>query len=223
MSNNLAQIVFDQFLGLVEKFAKHSCFEFDPCSFDYTINYAVRHTLLEVIYTACDCCNRTKTTIATIDITNICPNYLVTCKWVNYLETIAQEYVYDICPKKWVLVKEEHKKCRNQPQHCKPFPCKITTVVTEQPPHECDLSESEEVIEEFVCAPCKPCCKREPCPTKKQLIIRHQPAQWLCGDFTVPVQKPAAKDHDFGSHKGLPDFNDHKWNKACCGPCSSCH
>lgn len=213
MTSNLAQIIFEQFLEIVEKFAKHACFKFDECDFEYRIRELVMHRLIDVIYVVEDKCCRRRDVIVTIDFTNICLEDLITCKWVDYLEKLAREFICDICPKKLVIIKEEKKKCRPQPPKWEPFPCKITTTIIRKKPiirkPEC------EVIIEKECE-CIDECLREPCVPKKQVIIRFENEKpFKCGDFTMLVKDHDELKHDFEKHKGNTDFNHHKWRKCC--------
>ena len=216
MTNNLAQIIFDQFLEIVKKHSKCACFDFDECSFDYKLRQEVKHRLLDVSFKWQDNCGRCHIVIATIDITNICLSDLTSCKWICYLEKIAQEFIYDICPKKFVVVKEKHKKCRPEPPCSGPFPCKITTVICKQLERKCPEPEIK-IVEEVECD-CPPCCERDICCPKEKVIIRKQKPGFKCGDFTHLVKKD--KKGKFGSCKGFIDYNNHQWSKkSCCKPC----
>ncbi|XWV25643.1 hypothetical protein QJ856_gp0110 [Tupanvirus deep ocean] len=216
MANNLVQLIFDQFLEIVEGLSRKSCFDFDECDFDYRVRELVGHRLIDVIYVVEDKCGRRRDVIVTIDFTNICVEDLITCKWVEYLEKLAHEFVNDICPKRLMIVKDEPKKCRPQPPKWEPFPCRnITTVIRKKKPvpkePEC------EIIIEKECE-CVPLCKREPCVPKQQVIVKYEEEKpWKCGDFSILVEEPKEKHHDFKWHKGNKDFNHHQWKKCCDG------
>lgn len=220
MANNVVQVIFDQFLGIVERLSKKACFEFNECDFDYRVRDMVTYRLLDVIYVICDKCGRRRDVIVTIDITNICFEYLTTCKWVEYLEKLAHEFISDICPKKMVIVKEEPKKCRPQPPTWKPFPCNnVVTVIRKKEPI---VEEPEcEVIVEKECE-CVPECVREPCVPKQQVIIKYENEKpFKCGVPTFLIEEKE-KDHDFQTLKGNKDYNNHIWGKCCKGVKKSC-
>ncbi len=222
MANSVVQIIFDQFLDIVERLSKKSCFIFDYCRFEFRVREAVQHKLLDVIYIGEDRCCRRRDVIITIDITNICTEDLITCKWVNYLEKLAKEFIADICPKRLIVVKEDLKKCRPQPPVWKPFPCKkITTVIHKiKPIHK----EPEcEVVYEKQCE-CVKKCKREPCVPKHEIIIKYQTEKpWKCGDASFLVEdkhkdwKNHKGDAEYADFKGNKDYNDHVWPKCCGG------
>ena len=210
MTSHLVQTIYDQYLEIIRKISKKACFEFDECSFNYRLREAAHHTLIEVVYEYKDCCGRHKYVTSTIDITNICYEDLTTCKWVQYLQRLAAEFVNDICPKKFII-KEETKRCRQEPKCWEPFACtKTTTVIKKIKPivHE---PECEVIIEEE--CPCQ--CKREPCVPKEKVIIKHCPERTKCGErlFLVDDKK---KEHDYHKARGVTDYNDHQWNKPCC-------
>jgi len=175
---------------------------------------------LDVIYIIEDKCGRRRDVIITIDITNICTEDLILCKWVEYLEKLAREFIHDICPKKLVIIKDVKRKCREQPPKWVPFPCKtVTTVIKKRP----IIHEPEcEVIVERECE-CIPECIRRPCIPKKQLIIRYETEKpWKCGDHDELVIEPEHKHHDFNKRRGNVDFNDHVWRPCCTGKKSCC-
>lgn len=216
MANNLVQLIFDQFLEIVERFSRKSCCDFDDCDFEYRVRELVGHRLIDVIYIIEDKCGRRRDVITTIDFTNICVEDLTTCRWVDYLEKIARGYIHDICPKKLVIVKEELNKCRSQPPKWKPMPCrKITTIVRKKPvlPPEPEC----EIIIEKECE-CVPLCKRVSCVPTQQVIIKHENEKpWKCGDVSIIVEEPEVKKHEFNWNKGNVDYNSHHWNKCCDG------
>ena len=211
--SNLVQVIFEQFLEIVEVSSKKACFVFDECDFKYRVRILIGHQLLDVIYVVQDKCGRHNDVIVTIDITNICLEDLISCKWVAYLEKLAREFIHDICPKKLVVIQDIPKKCRPQPPRWEPFPCKTVTIITKKKPvvvkPEC------EIIIERECE-CVPECKRKPCIPKKQIIIRYEDdKKWKCGDHDVLVKEPKHKKHDFEKSRGNKDFNHHLWKKCC--------
>lgn len=211
MTTNLVNLIFDQFLSIVEGASKKSCFCFDKCDFEFRTRELLNHRLIDVKYVICDECGRKRDVIATIDYTNICVEDLITCKWVGYLERLANEFVCDICPKKLSIVKDELKKCRPQPPKWKPFPCRnITTVIHKRKPV---IREPEcEVIIEKGCE-CVPQCIRRTCEPKREIVIRYEEEKpWKCGDVSCIVETDLPKKHDWKIHKGNKDFNNHEWN-----------
>lgn len=211
---NLVQMIFEQFLDIVEVLSKKSCFKFDECDFDFRVRELLNHRLLDVIYVIEDKCGRRRDVLVTIDITSICIDDLISCKWVDYLEKLAHEFIHDICPKKLVIVKDVQQKCREEPPRWEPFPCKtVTTIIRKKPiihKPEC------EVIIEDKCDECIEVCKREPCIPKKQIVIRYEnDKKWKCGDHDHLVEKPHQKRHDFNKHKGNTDYNHHLWRPCC--------
>ncbi|AGC01754.1 hypothetical protein H012_gp711 [Acanthamoeba polyphaga moumouvirus] len=210
MANNLAQLIFDQFLEIVEKFAERSCFDFDECDFRYRVREQVNHRLIDVLYEVKDKCGRPRDVYATIDFTSICLEDLVTCKWVEYLEKIAKEFVCDICPKKLAIVKQEPKKCRPQLPKWEPFPCKtVTTVIRKKVPVKVE-PECHVIIKDD--CECAPICERAPCVPKQEIIIQYEPeSSCRCGSNLVLVE-PKHEKHSFKNYKGHPDYNHHEWN-----------
>lgn len=217
---NVVEIIFDQFLEIVERLSKHACFEFDECAFKYRVREAVHHRLLDVLYVARDKCGRERDVIATIDITGICFDYLTTCKWIQYLERIAKEFIHDICPPKYAVVKDNSRKCREEPPRCDLLPCRhVTTVIHKKKPPK--VKREPEIIIEKECV-CVPECKREPCIPKRTIVIREElEKRHKCGDFSVPVKEYKNK-HEFGHYKGNIDHNNHQWNdcKSCKPRCT---
>lgn len=213
MVNNLPQIIFDQFLQIVEKLSACACFEFSYCDFDYRVYERVHHKLLDVYYVVQDECKRQSEIVVTIDITNICLEYLTHCKWVDYLEKLANEFIHDICPKRIFVVKEEKQKCRNQTPCWSPFPCKkITTVIRKKIPIV--QPETCEVIIQNDCE-CVPECKIVPEPIKKQIVVKYEKEKPpKCCGRTV-YEQPNNKKHDWGNCRGNVDYNDHIWSKKC--------
>lgn len=214
MSSNLVQLIFNQFIEIVERFSRKSCFDFNECDFEYRVHEQANHRLLDVILIVIEKCNRRRDVVATIDFTNICTEDLTTCKWVDYLEKLARKFINNICPNRLMIVKNNPKKCRPQPPQWKPLPCrKVTTIIRKNKP----VVEPEcEIIVERECE-CIPICNRAPCAPKHELIIRHQTEKpRKCGDHDSLVVEPEEKNHDWNWHNGNPDYNHHKWRK-CCG------
>lgn len=220
MTSNTAKIIFDQFLEIVEKFSKKSCFEFNECDFDFRVRDVYSNKLMDVVYVWFDQCRRRHDVVVTIDITNICVSDLTSCKWVEYLEKLAREFICDICPKRIVIVKDEPKKCRTEPPRWCPMPCRhITTVIKKKIPIKKE-PECEIIIEED--CECIPECVREPCVPKQEIIIKYTNEKpWKCGDVSRLVVEPEKNSHEWGTFKGNTDYNSHIWNKKCCDtkPC----
>lgn len=211
MAQDLVQIIFEQFIEILQKKAKKTPCKFGECDFDYRVREMVGHRLIDVIFISKDKCGRRHDSIITIDFTNICLEDLVTCKWVNYLKRLAREFLNDICPKKLVVVKDVPKKCRQEPPRWEPFPCKVVTTI---------INKKEIIKKKPICkviveneCECVPECKREPCVPVKQIIIRHQQEKpKCCGEKLVLVEP---KHNKFEKCKGNDDFNNHVWKKCC--------
>lgn len=214
MANNLVKLIFEQFLEIVERCTYKSCIKFDECFFDYRVRELVGHRLIDVIYVVEEKCGRRRDAIVSIDFTNICYEDLTTCKWVQYLEKIAREFIEEICPKKVAIIREEPKKCRKQPPKWNPLPCCDTTTIIRKnkivhPEPEC------EVIVEKECE-CVPLCERKINPKKHKVIIKYQDEKpWKCGDVSVLVESEKEPKHYFDCCKGNIDYNNHKWRKCC--------
>lgn len=172
MSNNLVQLIYDQFLEIVEKQSKHSCFKFKECDFDYRVHVSSGYRVIDVKYVSVDKCERKHEVIITIDYTNICFKDLTSCQWIKYLEKLAHELINEICPKKFTFVKDEPRKCRPQPPKWEPLPCKKVTTVIYKKPSPPPEPECEVIIEKE--CECVPICKHKPCVQKKQVIIRYK-------------------------------------------------
>lgn len=212
MSNNLLQLIFDQFIDLVIEVGRktHCCV--DRCAFDFRLHEIANSRMLQVIYLGKDECCRQRDICIRIDITNICLHDLTTCKWVNYLTKMAVEFSRDICPVRMVIIRDDPRPCRKQPERWEPLPCaNVTTIVRRelppQPEPEC------EVVIENNCE-CIPVCRRERCVPKNKVVIRYDTTvPSVCGDYTVLAKdKPCCP---FNSLKGNMDFNNHNW-KPCC-------
>lgn len=212
--SRLVEIIFEQFLEIVEVFSKKACFKFNECDFDFRVRELVNHRLLDVIYVIEDKCGRRRDVLVTIDITGICLEDLILCKWIDYLERLAKEFIHDICPKKLIVIKEEHKKCRPQPPKWEPFPCKtVTTIIRKKPvirEEECEVTIEKE-------CECIKECKREPCIPKRKIVVRFENdnRKWKCGDHHQLVEPPKQKWHDFKDCRGNTDFNHHTWRPCC--------
>ncbi|AAV50985.1 hypothetical protein [Acanthamoeba castellanii mimivirus] len=215
MANNLVQLIFDQFIEILEDLAAKDewCFDFNKCDFDFRVRELVNHRLLDVKYTIKDECGRPRDVIQEIDITGICYEDLTTCKWVDYLTKLAVEYINNICPPRYIIIKEEPKKCRPQLPEWNPFPCKrTTTIYRRQKPVE--KKPECEVIFEKGCE-CLPSCEREVPVPKEQIFIKYEPVPAKCCERTVLVRSPEQNRHSFGVHKGNIDYNNHVWPKCC--------
>ena len=215
MSQDLAHLIFEQFIEILEKLAKKSPCKFNECDFDYRVRELVGHRLIDVIFIAKDKCGRRSDVIIAIDFTSICLEDLISCKWVNYLEKLAREFLNDICPKKLVIVKDEKRKCREQPPRWEPFPCKVITTIINKKKIIKQKPECEIIIEKE--CECVPECVRAPCIPKKQIIIRHQTEKpKCCGDNLRLVEH---KHEKFAKCRGNNDYNNHVWKKCCTKGC----
>lgn len=216
MSNNLSQIIFDQFIDIVERLSHKACFEFNKCAFNYRTRESPNLHLIDVIYIAKDECDRCRDVVVTIDFTNICLEDLPCEKWINYLTKLAIEFIHDICPRKFVIVRNSPKKCRPQPAKWSPLPCKRTTTIIKRIKPIPKEPECEVIIEKE--CECVKKCIREPCIPKQQIIIRHEsPKRSCCGDNLRLVESPKERKHQFKHHKGNIDYNHHEWKKCCHG------
>lgn len=214
MTNNLAQIIFDQFYEILEKKSHNYCCDFTVCDFEYRQHQFPNHSVLDVIYIDKDECQRRRDVGVTIDITGICLEDLTRPKWVRYLKKQAHEFLEDICPKRIVIVKEKNETCRKETPCWSPFPCKtITTVVERIKPIE--KVHKPKIVIKQECA-CVPECRREKCEPKRVIVVKkHQEPTTKCGNNLVLVKSNEPK-HDWGFYKGNRDYNNHKW-KGCCG------
>jgi len=218
MSDGLNQTIFEQFIDIIERQAKKkgTC-EFDVCDFNYRVRELCGYKVMDVLYISKDKCGRTRDVIVTIDITNICLEDLISCRWVDYLKKMAREFINDICPKKYIIIKEKIKKCRPEPARWEPLPCgAVTTVIRKKKPI---INKPEcKVIIEKECE-CVPLCIRKPCVPKQNIIIKYENEKpWKCGDVSILVKDPSKKKHDYGWIRGNRDYNTHIWG-ACCEKC----
>lgn len=215
MAQDLAQIIFDQFVEMVIRFAKKFPCTFGECDFDYRVRESVGHRLVDVLYVTKDNCCRTKNVIASIDFTGICIEYLISCKWVNYLERIAREFLSDICPKKLAVVPDHPKKCREEPPLWEPFPCKVVTTIINKKPFIPQKEECEIIIQKD--CECVPDCDRLPCVPKKQIIIKHVDVKPRCCGDNFRLVKP--KNEKFATCRGNTDYNNHIFKQCCAKKC----
>lgn len=95
MSDKLVEIIFLQFLQIVERLAPQFCFVFDKCDFTFHVreNHAI---LIDVIFTLNLDCNRTKELITTIDATGICYDDLCGERWLSYLKELAKDFLAEV-------------------------------------------------------------------------------------------------------------------------------
>ena len=219
--SNLVQVIFNQFVDLLECANKKRKCKFDECDFDYRSREEVSHKLIDILFVDRDNCGRPRDVIATIDYTNICLEDLTSCKWIEYLENIAFEFINDICPKKYVVIKDKVNKCRKQPPTWDPFPCNAYTTIVKKiqpkPEPECEVV----IIDECECVPE---CIREPCVPKKKIFIKYEQEPAIpCCERRFLVTPEKRKKHDFGFCKGHTDYNNHLWNKCCESVKCSCH
>jgi hypothetical protein len=215
---NLPSIIYDQFLQIVEKASQNSCFQFNACDFSFNVFQQNSHTLMSVIYTVIDSCVNQKNIIAIIDITGICLDYLTSCKWIEYLTKIANQFVYDICPPFIRVVPQQYNYCRTPPPTSNLLPCK----------HEVHVIKTIEPVTPTVTtktvtlAPssCSPQCQIVPPCVTKTYVLRYQqqPSSGCCGQTTYA--QPQSARHQFQEKLGSIDYNDHVWNKQC-GTCTS--
>lgn len=213
MSSSIAQLVFDQFIKLIMAFSNKTNCTFDPCGFQYRVRDLLNHRLLDVNYAVEDDCNRCHDTTTTIDITSICLEDLTTCRWVDYLEKLAKSYLTDICPKKYVIIKNDLKKCRSQPPKWTPLPCKNTTTIVRKQKLMPVEPECEVIIENE--CECIPVCKRTVNVPKQHVIIKYETEVPVkCGQSTVLVEE-TINDHDYVEHRGSKDYNHHQWKQCC--------
>ena len=201
MTNSINKVIFDQFLSLIEKLTHRSCCNYNECDFDYVENNKNRN-LLTIIHFSCDKCGRVQEASVVVDKTNICLEDLISCRWVEYLESKARELIDEICPWNIRVVPDNPKRCKPHHPVWKPDPCKTTTYITHK--NECEESSEEcEVIIEKECE-CIKKCKRIPCVPKRQIIMKYEncePAR--CCRNTVLVSD--SSDHHSSDHHHSSD------------------
>lgn len=213
MSGPVVNTIYNQFLSLVEKNSKCACFTFDKCAFDYQIRQENRHTLMDVKFEGKSECCRIKQIYTTIDISDVCFDYLTNCKWIEYLTRLALEYIESICPPEFVLEEEGPLGCRSQPICYSPPATTITTYRYLEPVAP-SIPEPEIIIQKC-CVECVPTCERVVNPIRQKIIYQNaSAAPWTCGDFSV-LKKQGHKGHGFGSCNGATDYNSHQWSKPC--------
>lgn len=209
MANNLVEIIFEQFLGIVEKLAPKYCFDFDPCDFQYKTRDGVNVQLIDVLFRAPHKCGTYRDVIVTIDYTSICLNDLPTKKWKTYLKKLANEFLHDIVFVETFVIpkKEKLRKCHKEPKWCS-FPTKLTTIIR-KPCEPKEVKPKVKVVIEKECE-CVEICHDEPKEIKKKIIIKcDRPA-------------PKSKCHSCGPHhkeeheeKHYDDHHEEK--KSGCG------
>lgn len=207
MNSNLYQVIFEQFLDILQQASKRSCPDFDRCAFNYTL---VPPASMNIIYVYRDECCRPRNIVTTIDVANICYNDLCQSKWIEYLTRTATNYVYEICPKKYVIPVCTSQICPDDPPKWTPYPTKLTTTVIQE---VCPEPEPEEciVVNETIC-PCLPICPRKFNSTPRQYVVKKVAARpnFVCGEgFTSLVEETREKYNDY---KGVLDYNSHAWS-----------
>ena len=204
---DLTKIIFNQFIEILAGLGAETCCCFDECDFDYRLREVCAQKSLDIKYTRKDHCCREHTSVTSLDITNICLEDLTSCEWGQYVEGVAKDFIDVVCPKNFVLIKNENKGCRKPPAVWSPSPCHNTTTVVRkcEPIQHC---EKVQVVYQQDCE-CIEQCVREPCRASNKIIVKlDKPCKpWACGDCTHLVHE---------KHDG--PFR----TKPCCQSCSSC-
>lgn len=198
MANNLVEIIFNQFLDILDKVAnKKYCVDIDKCDYDFHERNSFKVQLIDVFTRVKGRCGSHKTVGITIDYTSICLEHLPTKKWKQYLKKLAHDLLAQIIEDKTFIIpeKEHKKKCRKQPKWCA-FPTQCTTVITKR----CEpkvVKPKCKVVFEKRCE-CIPVCKREKIQPKRKILIRCAP----------PVSKHCKKRrHDSDSDSDNDDWS----------------
>ena len=211
MASNLPSTVFRQFLEYVEKYLARTCCKFDECQFDFRVRNKGANTVLDILFINYDECKRRHDILTYIDITNICFQDLTTCDWVDYLKTLAREFVARICPPEIDII-PLHNPCRKEPPRFCCFPITRTTIITKHVPPPCPKPETEVFVERS--CECAPKCDHNICPEDHKLIIRYKnEKRQKCGEAHCYTKK--VPEHDWRAKNGIIDYNDHIWNKPC--------
>ena len=201
MANNLVEIIFEQFLAIVEKLAPKYCFDFNECDFKYKSREGRFVQLIDILYRVHLKCKRFRDVIVTIDFTAVCLEHLPTKKWRQYLKNLAKDFLSDIINEdKFVMPdKERIKKCRKEPVWCR-FPTKCTTVIR----RPCKVVKKQPKIKVLVEKECEciPICKPVKCQKKREIIIK-------CDRF------PKKNDCNCDDKKDWDNDWDNDWNNDC--------
>ena len=197
MSNNLVEIIFEQFLGIVEKQAHKFCFDFDECDFKFKVREGRFVLLIDVLFRVKLKCDRWRDVIVTIDFTSICFEHLPTKKWRQYLKKLAKEFLADIVGenKPHIPEKERIRKCREEPEWCR-FPTKCTTVIRRPCKPKIEKPKIKVLIEKE--CECIPICKPVKCDKKREILIKCDrfPKKHGCGCDDKHDDKKDWKDDD---------------------------
>lgn len=168
METNLYKTIFQQFLQILEKQLERRCCGFDECKFIYFVREKKNFKLLDIFYENEESCGRQIKISTTIDITNICFNYLSSQQWIKYLKNIAKYFASNICPSKIIIPLCEMDTCRTEPKRCKLIPCNNITIINDCIEPKCEYVKCNTIIQ-------KQCiCNYECCDDKnkrKELII----------------------------------------------------
>lgn len=213
MANNLVEIIYEQFLGIVEKLAPKYCFEFNPCDFQYKTRDGVNVQLIDILFRAPGKCDSYRDVIVTIDYTSICLNDLPTKKWKTYLKNLANQFLHEIVyVETFVIPKPEKlRKCRKEPKWCH-FPTKLTTIIHKP----CEPKEEKpkiKVVIEKECV-CVPVCHDSPVAPKKKIIIKcdNEPKKPKCNSCNPHHDD----DHHESHHDSRPSYSK-PGQKSNCG------
>ena len=204
MANNLVEIIFNQFLDILEKVAnKKYCIDIDKCDYNYHIRNLAKVQLIDVITKVKGRCRTVKTVGITIDYTSICLEHLPTKKWKQYLKKLALELLCEIIEDKVFIIpgKEYKKKCREQPKWCA-FPTQCTTVITKK----CKPKKVEpkcKIIFENRCE-CIPVCKRVKIQPERKIIVRCAPQKSYCSDNDFSDEE---NDRYYGNNNNYDNNN----------------
>lgn len=164
---DLSLTIFNQFLDILKPLAAKKGCCFNECDLDYRCRDKCGQKSLDIRFIRRDHCNRESETITSLDTTSICLEDLVRCDWIEYLTGMAKDFVGQICPKAYVILKA-NKSCRRAPDVWCPRPCHNTTRITQR---EEPLPEYEhrEIVTEY--CECVPSCERKVCmPTNTTIV-----------------------------------------------------
>lgn len=196
---DLTLTIFNQFVDILGPLAAKKGCCFNECDLDYRCRDKCGQKGIDIRFVRKDQCNREHESLTRIDTTNICLDDLTRCDWIEYLTGVAKDFVHQICPKSYVIIKNTEK-CRRKPDVWCPRPCHNTTRIVQRA-EPAPVVEHREIVTE--CCECAPsCCERKTCaPTNTTVIQFEAPAQsWSYGDCTRLV----------GGHE-----------KACCSSCAA--
>ena len=191
MSQDLVNTIFQQFADILVTVSAQNCFQINQCDLNYRVRSTCNTSLIDICYvpsqpipTTSPCC-RPRNMVITINFTNICYNNLPTCKWIQYLQTLANQFMAIILGNNPIAIPTPNVIQPRKIPCWSRFPVKNTTVINQVCQQQIQTPPSQVIVQNP--CPCVNICP-QPCyqPQQETIIqcqpqpIITQPAACLC-------------------------------------------